>query len=100
MTPDSAESQGKAGAEADAPQALKVAVALAIRALREEARLSRAMLAERSGLSSSWISRLESGKHEPTYNSLRRLAGGLGVPLSRLAKAIEDSNRASGRRGR
>lgn len=63
---------------------------MAIRALREEAQLSRATLAERSGLSSSWIYRLESGKHEPTYLSMCRLADGLGVPLSRLAATIED----------
>jgi transcriptional regulator with XRE-family HTH domain len=63
---------------------------LAIRALREEAGLSRTTLAERSSLSRSWISRLESGKHEPTYRSMCRLADGLGVPLSRLAATIED----------
>jgi transcriptional regulator with XRE-family HTH domain len=62
----------------------------AIRALRAEAKLSQKALAERSGLSVSWISRLESGQHEPTFGSMRRLARGLGVSLAKLAKEIDD----------
>ncbi|HSS41387.1 MAG TPA: helix-turn-helix transcriptional regulator [Solirubrobacterales bacterium] len=71
-------------------QALRHAVGSAIRALRSEAKLSQKALAERSGLSKSWISRLESGQHEPTFESIRRLARGLGISSAELAKKIED----------
>jgi ribosome-binding protein aMBF1 (putative translation factor) len=80
---------GGSGSHAGTHQARKRGVALAVCTLRKEARLSRTTLAERSGLSSSWISRLESGEPETTYGSLRCLADGLGVPMSRLAKTIE-----------
>lgn len=82
-------SQGGSGSDAGTNQALKRGVASAICALRDEARLSRKGLAERSGLSYSWISQLESGKHEPTYGSLRCLAHGLGIPMSSLVREIE-----------
>lgn len=65
------------------------AVGSALRALRVGARLSQKMLAETSGLSPSWISRLESGAHEPSYDSMRSLARGLGISMAKLAKDIE-----------
>jgi|GEM_PF-4685613 len=70
-------------------QAQRRAIGSAIRALRADAQLSQATLAERSRLSTSWISRLESGKHEPTFESMRSLARGLGVSMAKLAKDIE-----------
>ncbi len=70
-------------------EAQRRAIGAAITALRADARLSQKTLAERSGLSPSWISKLESGTHEPTYESMRSLARGLGVPIAKLAKDIE-----------
>lgn len=60
-----------------------------IRKLKTEADLSLAELAERSGVSASWLSRLESGKHESTWEGLEEVAKGLGLSLSQFAAEIE-----------
>jgi transcriptional regulator with XRE-family HTH domain len=79
----------------------RCAVASAIRALRADAQLTQKTLAEKSSLSLSWISRLESEAHESTFESMRRLACGLGVSLWRSwPKTSKRSNRASERRDR
>lgn len=63
--------------------------AAAIRKLREEAKLTRRQVAERSGLSVSWLSRLESGKHQSTWAGMKKVAKGLGVSMTDLAAEIE-----------
>lgn len=70
-----------------------------LRALRKAADLSQAQLAERSGLSQSFISRLERGETGVSVSALYALAYGLGKPVtellepgsvqSRLLRAIE-----------
>lgn len=67
------------------------ALARAISRLREEADLSQASLAEKADLTPTSIGEVESGRHEPTYGTMRRLAGGLGVSLPDLVKRIEDA---------
>jgi transcriptional regulator with XRE-family HTH domain len=62
----------------------------AVRRLREEAKLSQQMLAERAELSVSWLSRVESGDHDPTWGDMRRVAAGLGVSLERLSEVAEE----------
>lgn len=61
----------------------------ALRHLREEATLSRQDLAERAGLSASWLSRVESGEEDPPWGDMRRVASGLGVSLEQLAELAE-----------
>lgn len=82
------------GTDADQLQArrepLRKATGEAIRDLRQARRMSPKTLAQRSGLSYSWVLRLESGRHEPTFESMRCLARGLGLSLAELAKKIED----------
>ena len=56
---------------------------------RRSAQLTQAMLAERSGLSRGWISRIETGKAEPSWAVMRRLSAALGMPLRRLAREAE-----------
>lgn len=46
--------------------------------------MSQGEVAERSGIETSEISRLEKGLGNPTHKQLMRLAEGLGVPLSRI----------------
>jgi transcriptional regulator with XRE-family HTH domain len=67
----------------------KRVTALAIRKLREEEKLTKQQVAERSGLSLSWLSRLESGKHESTWGGLKKVAQGLGVSTVDLTAEIE-----------
>lgn len=63
---------------------------MAVRQLREKAGLSQRALAERAGISASWLSRIESGDYDPTWGSMRRVAGGLGVSLERLSEVAEE----------
>ncbi len=67
-----------------------VAIARAISKLREEAYLSQASLAQKADLTPTSIGEVESGEHEPTYGTMRRLARGLGVSLPTLVRAIEE----------
>jgi transcriptional regulator with XRE-family HTH domain len=69
------------------------AIAETIRRLRKDDGLTLVELAERSGLSASWLGRLESGKHEPTWEGLREVAKGFGVPLSKFAEEVERMER-------
>lgn len=52
--------------------------------LREEQGFSMRKLAERSGVSQSFISSIESGQKQPTLDSLVKLADGLGITLIEL----------------
>ena len=62
----------------------------AVRQLRREAGMSQTDLAERVGMSASWISRIESGQYDPSWGNMRRVAGGLGISLETLSEIAED----------
>jgi DNA-binding XRE family transcriptional regulator len=53
--------------------------AIRLKALREEAGLTQAQLAEKAGLSSQAIAALEQGTRGPTWETVRRLAIALGI---------------------
>jgi len=56
-----------------------------IQSLRKQRQLSQVQLGRRSGIKRQYISRLERGKlKNPTLNTLRKIAQGLGVPLENL----------------
>lgn len=55
-----------------------------VRALRQEAGLSQAELADRVGVSQTWISRLELGQGNPTLSTLNRLAEAFDVRIADL----------------
>lgn len=59
-----------------------------LRQLREEAGISQYELARRSGLTNQSISLLEKGDREPTWDTVRKLARGLGVSVA--AFDVED----------
>jgi transcriptional regulator with XRE-family HTH domain len=67
------------------------ALARAICKVREEADLSQASLAQKADLTPTSIGEVESGEHEPTYGTMRRLARGLGISLPELVKRIEEA---------
>jgi transcriptional regulator with XRE-family HTH domain len=58
-----------------------------IRALRAERALQQRQLADKAGLTPSMVSQIESGRLSPSLNTLRKLAGGLGVPIAALFEA-------------
>ena len=62
---------------------------MAIRTLRNDLRMSQETLGERAEIHATWISHIESGRINPTWGNVRRIAGGLKVPLSRLAELAE-----------
>lgn len=47
----------------------------------------------------TWISHIESGRINPTWGNVRRIASGLGVPLPELARLAEELQRRAERGG-
>lgn len=62
----------------------------AIRALRQESRMSQEALAERSELDPAEIARIESGRADPLWGDVRRIARALDVSLEKLAELAEE----------
>ena len=71
----------------DDPQ---IGLGKAIRTLRKEAQLSQEALGQRAEIHPTWISHIESGRINPTWGNVRRIARGLKVPLQRLAQLAEE----------
>jgi transcriptional regulator with XRE-family HTH domain len=59
-----------------------------VRELRLEYGLSQEALAERCGFDRTYISLVERGQRNPSFTNVLRLAGGLGVSLSKLTEKI------------
>jgi transcriptional regulator with XRE-family HTH domain len=68
-----------------------------VRSLREARGFTQEILAERSGLSSDTIRRLERGGFSPSLDTLTKLAQGLGLKLSTLFTGYELGAREIGR---
>jgi transcriptional regulator with XRE-family HTH domain len=68
----------------------------AIRTLRKDAELSQETLGQRAEIHATWISHIESGRINPTWGNVRRIARGLKVPLARLAELAEKYEREPG----
>ena len=56
----------------------------AIKFCRQQRRYTIPMLAEKSGLSTSYVSLLENNARDPSLSALQKIASGLGIPLSVL----------------
>ena len=65
------------------------ALGRAVRAIREERGLSQVQLAEVTGFIQAWVSHIERGQRNPSWNNVVRLAEGLGVSVSELAARAE-----------
>jgi transcriptional regulator with XRE-family HTH domain len=63
-----------------------------LRAIREQQGLSLEQAAERSGMSTSHLSRLESSERQPSVASLLALAAAFGVPVGALFGETQGSN--------
>jgi transcriptional regulator with XRE-family HTH domain len=68
-----------------------VSLGLAVKRLRRETGLTQAALAYRSGVSIRGLRKLEHGKVEAHWGTLRRIAEGLDVPLADLLRAAEEA---------
>jgi len=69
--------------------AFQTALGLAVKARREEIELTQEQLANDTDLHQRWISNVETGKRNPSYGSLRRLATGLELSASELIARAE-----------
>jgi transcriptional regulator with XRE-family HTH domain len=67
------------------------ALGAAVRELRKRSDLSQEDLAHRSGLHPTYISGIERGLRNPTWQSIGRLCQALGVQVSELARLAESS---------
>jgi transcriptional regulator with XRE-family HTH domain len=77
----------------DDPQ---IGLGKAIRKLRQDAELSQETLGHRAEIHPTWISHIESGRINPTWGNVRRIAVGLKVPLEQLAALAEEFERTLG----
>jgi transcriptional regulator with XRE-family HTH domain len=68
----------------------QVGLAKAIRQLRGEGQLSQEALGLMAGIHPTWISHIESGRVNPTWGNVRRIADGLRVALPELAALAEE----------
>ena len=69
---------------------------MAIKKLRLDFQLSQETLGHRAEIHPTWISHIESGRINPTWGNVRRIAKGLRVPLPELAALAEDLQREFG----
>jgi transcriptional regulator with XRE-family HTH domain len=74
----------------DDPQ---IGLGRAIRTLRTQSQLSQETLGHRAEIHPTWISHIESGRINPTWGNVRRIAHGLSVPLPQLAQLAEKLER-------
>ena len=65
----------------------------AIRRVRTERGLSQEEVGLRAGIHPTWISHIESGRNNPAWGSVRRIAAALDVPLAELAELAEQLER-------
>jgi transcriptional regulator with XRE-family HTH domain len=72
-----------------ASPAFQLALGLAVKRRREELGRTQETVANDTGLHQRWISNVETGKRNPSYGSLRRLAAGLDLGASELLTRAE-----------
>jgi transcriptional regulator with XRE-family HTH domain len=64
-------------------------LARAVNELRKKAKLSQNALAEQAGLPLSLVAEIESGRRDPKWGDVRRIAEALGVSLEALSELAE-----------
>jgi len=72
-----------------APPPDAAALGRAVRLIRDERGISQVQLAEATGFMQSWISHVERGARNPSWNNVVRLATGLGVSPAELVVRAE-----------
>lgn len=73
---------------AEAPKS-QVALGNAVRSIRRREGLSQEELASRAGIHLTWVSHIESGRRNPGWSTVARVASALGVTMVELAAAAE-----------
>jgi transcriptional regulator with XRE-family HTH domain len=65
------------------------ALGAAVKAIREEKKISQVALSKATGFRQSWVSDVENARRHPSFSSVVRLAAGLGVQTSTLVRRAE-----------
>jgi transcriptional regulator with XRE-family HTH domain len=65
-------------------RAVRRQLGMTVQTLRDKRAMTQAVLAKKAGISRGYLARVETGRHEPTLTTLRKLAGALGVPVAKL----------------
>lgn len=73
-------------------------ISLTIRALREERGVTRATLAYRAGITTGALARAELGYAAPSWDTVRRVAGALGLSLGDFVAVVESRGEALAQR--
>lgn len=84
-----------------AEPAFQVALGEAVKARRQDLGFTQEQLSLRSDLHQRWVSNVETGKRNPSYASLRRLAAALELTTAQLisrAEACEGGAKQGGRK--
>jgi transcriptional regulator with XRE-family HTH domain len=68
----------------------QIALGRAIRLRREELGLSQSAVALDAEIESSWLSHIESGRQNPSWGNVDRIARALGWSLAELAQRAEE----------
>jgi transcriptional regulator with XRE-family HTH domain len=71
----------------------RVALGRAIRELRLERHLTQETLAHAAGITVGHLSKIERGQSNPTWETVKRIAGALGVSMVEVAKLAGESER-------
>lgn len=66
------------------------ALGAAIKQRREELGLSQEELGHAAGIHPTWISHIESGRNNPAWGSVKRIAAALDLKVSELAARAEE----------
>ena len=82
----------------DVISAAHAALGAAIRQLRLDQGVSQEGLAYKAGVHRTYMGAIERGEQNVAYTNLRKVAGALGVPASRLVAIAEDREREPSRR--
>lgn len=71
------------------------ALGQAIRDLREQRGLTQRQLAAAADVNETWISHIESGRTNPAWGTVARIAAGLSVSIAELAQMAEHTASAA-----
>ncbi len=91
-TPDDAANAAKGTRGVVQSEEVCRAVGLRSRELRQDLGLTMAKFAEMAGLSLGMLSKIEHGQTAPSLNTLVRLAGAAGVPVTSLFRGLDEEH--------
>ncbi len=66
------------------------ALGAAVKAIRNERKISQVALSRATEFPQSWLSEIEHGRRNPSWRNVVRLASGLGVSVAELAARAEE----------